>query len=104
MRSESVIDRLLIDAKQALDQMPLDRDAATLEALAEIRGRIEREVAALAAEARAGVSAGDLILRLEALRMEIDRRLAPHWIRGRPIRRPPRAADFSKGWSVTRVF
>ena len=32
-RAESVIDRLLIDAKQALDQMPLDEDAATLEAL-----------------------------------------------------------------------
>ena len=78
MRSESVIDRLLIDAKQALDQMPLDEDTTTLEALAEIRARIADEVAALTAEARAGFSAGDLIMRLEALRMEIDRRLALH--------------------------
>ena len=77
-RAESVIDRLLTDARQALDQMPLDEDATTLEALGEIRARIEREVAALTAEARAWFSAGDLILRLEALRMEIDRRLALH--------------------------
>ncbi len=75
-RAESVIDRLLTDARQALDQMPLDEDAATLEALAEIRARIEREVAALTTDARAWFSAGDLILRLEALRMETDRRLA----------------------------
>ena len=74
-----MIDRLLIDAKQALDQMPPDEDAATLEALGEIRARIAHEVATLAAaEARAGLSAGDLIMRLEALRMEIDRRLALH--------------------------
>lgn len=77
-RAESVIDRLLIDAKQALDRIPLDEDAATLEALGEIRARIAHEIAALAAEARAGLSAGDLIIRLETLRMEIDRRLALH--------------------------
>ena len=77
-RAEPVIDRLLIDTKQALDQMPLDEDAATLEALGEIRARIAHEVATLAAEARAGLSSGDLIMRLEALRMEIDRRLALH--------------------------
>ena len=46
-RAEFVIDRLLIDAKQALDQMPPDEDAATLEALGEIRARIAHEVATL---------------------------------------------------------
>jgi hypothetical protein len=78
MRAESVIDQLLTEVKQALDRQLRDEDAATLEALGELRARVEREVVALAAEARAGLGAGDLIIRLEALRMEIDRRLALH--------------------------
>ena len=56
--------------------MPLDEDAATLEALAEIRARIAHEVAALTASARAGFSAGDLIMEIDVGRCTSIRRRA----------------------------
>jgi hypothetical protein len=48
------IERLLGEIRLALDQMTLDEDALILEATVEITQRIEHELKALVAEARAG--------------------------------------------------
>jgi hypothetical protein len=68
----------LADVKLALDRMLRDEDAVTLEALADPVAHIDGEITALAAEARAGLELGDVVMRLDALRQEIDRRMAPH--------------------------
>jgi hypothetical protein len=73
------IERLLGEIRQALDQMTLDEDALILEATVEITEHIERELKALVAEARAGsLSRRDIVERLYALRLEMDRRTALH--------------------------
>ena len=73
------IERLLGEIREALDQMTLDEDALNLEAIVEVRQRIERELKVLVAEARAGaLSRRDVIERLYALRLEMDRRTELH--------------------------
>jgi hypothetical protein len=58
--------------------MPLDDDVRSLEALADLVAHIDRDIAALAAEDRARLEQGDVVMRLETLRQEIDRRMALH--------------------------
>jgi hypothetical protein len=73
------IERLLGEIRQALDQVTLDEDAMILEATVEITQRIEHELKALVAEARAGsLTRRDVIERLYAVRLEMDRRTALH--------------------------
>jgi hypothetical protein len=71
-----VIEGLLAEVRLALDQLLLDEDAVTLEALADLVVRIEGEIEALAAENRVGLEQSEIVMRLEALRPEIDRHLA----------------------------
>jgi hypothetical protein len=68
------VERLLGEIRQALDQMTLDED----EALVEITRHIERELKALVADARLGMSKRDVVERLYALRLGMDRRTALH--------------------------
>jgi hypothetical protein len=73
------IERLLGEIRQALDQMTLEEDALILEATVEVTEHIERELKALVAEAQTGtLSRRDVVERLYALRLEIDRRTALH--------------------------
>ena len=73
-----LIEGLLTEVQLGLDQMLLDGDALTLEALADLVARIDGEIEALAAEDRARLEQSDVGMRLEALRQEIDRRMALH--------------------------
>jgi hypothetical protein len=71
-----LIESLLIEVRLALDQLLLDEDAVTLEALADLVARLEGEIEALAAEDRVRLEQSEVVMRLEALRPEIDRHLA----------------------------
>jgi hypothetical protein len=73
-----LIESLLIEIRLALDQLLLDEDAVTLEALADLVGRIDGEIEALDAEDRVQLEQSDIVMRLEALRPEIDHHLARH--------------------------
>jgi hypothetical protein len=73
-----LIEGALTEVKLAIGQMLLDEDAVTLEALAGLVAHIDREITALAARARAGLAQADVVMRLEALSQEIDRRMALH--------------------------
>jgi hypothetical protein len=69
------IDRLLRDIASALARLSTRTDAATFEMLGKLRAR---EFASLRVEARAGLEPSAVVVRLEALRSEIDCRLEPH--------------------------
>jgi hypothetical protein len=71
-----LIESLLIEVRLALDQLLLDENAVTLEALADLVARLEGEIEALAAEDRGRLEQSEVVMRLEALRPEIDRHLA----------------------------
>jgi hypothetical protein len=76
MTNIPLIESLLIEVRLALDQLLLDEDAVTLEALADLVARLEGEIEALAAEDRVRLEQSEVVMRLEALRPEIDRHLA----------------------------
>jgi hypothetical protein len=76
MTNIPLIESLLIEVRLALDQLLLDEDAVTLEALADPVARLEGEIEALAAEDRVRLEQSEVVMRLEALRPEIDRHLA----------------------------
>jgi hypothetical protein len=76
MTNIPLIESLLIEVRLALDQLLLDEDAVTLEALADLVARLEGEIEAFAAEDRVRLEQSEVVMRLEALRPEIDRHLA----------------------------
>jgi hypothetical protein len=72
------IEFLLIKIQMELDQVIMNEDALTLKATAELRAFVAREIDSLIAQARAGLSKDDVIIRLEGLRQEMGRRLELH--------------------------
>jgi hypothetical protein len=71
-----LIESLLAEVRLALDQLLLDENAVALEAVADLVARLEGEIEALAAEDRVRLEQSEIVMRLEALRPEIDRHLA----------------------------
>jgi hypothetical protein len=71
-----LIESLLAEVRLALDQLLLDENAVALEAVADLVARLEGEIEALAAEDRVRREQREIVMRLEALRPEIDRHLA----------------------------
>jgi hypothetical protein len=71
-----LIESLLVEVRLALDQLLLDENAVTPEALADLVARLEGEIEAFAAEGRVRLEQSEVVMRLEALRPEIDRHLA----------------------------
>ena len=71
-----LIESLLVEIRLALDQLLLDENAVAPEALADLVARLEGEIEALAAEDRVRLEQSEVVMRLEALRPEIDRHLA----------------------------
>jgi hypothetical protein len=71
-----LIESLLAEVRLALDQLLLDENAVALEAVADLVARLEGEIEALAAEDRVRREQSEIVMRLEALRPEIDRHLA----------------------------
>jgi hypothetical protein len=71
-----LIESLLVEVRLALDQLLLDENAVTPEALADLVARLEGEIEAFAAEDRVRLEQSEVVMRLEALRPEIDRHLA----------------------------
>lgn len=71
-----LIESLLVEVRLALDQLLLDENAVTPGALADLVARLEGEIEACAAEDRVRLEQSEVVMRLEALRPEIDRHLA----------------------------
>ena len=72
------IEFLLIKIQMELDQVIMNEDALTLRRPPNSGLSSPARFDSLIAEARAGLSKDDVIIRLEGLRQEMDRRLELH--------------------------